>query len=91
MQTAQTLIQGYEETTETLNQENQALTEKLRVVSEEAEKILGMHGMLDFDLQKVVAEKTALETQSIGLQDKIKELDKELSSVKAEKLLLEEK
>lgn len=91
LQTAQTLIQGYEETTETLNQENQALTEKLRVVSEEAEKILGMHGMLDFDLQKVVAEKTALETQSIGLQDKIKELDKELSSVKAEKLLLEEK
>lgn len=91
MQMAQNLIQGYEETAETLNQENHALTEKLRAVSEEAEKILGMHGMLDFDLQKVIAEKTDLETQNSSLQDKIKDLDKELSAIRAEKLILEEK
>lgn len=91
MQMAQNLIQGYEETTETLNQENQALTEKLRVVSEEAEKVLGMHGMLDFDLQKVNTEKIDLETQNSGLQDKIKEMDKDFSALRAEKLLLEEK
>lgn len=91
MQMAQNLIQGYEETTETLNQENQALTEKLRVVSEEAEKILGMHGMLDFDLQKVSTEKMDLEAKNIDLQGKIKEINKEISALKEEKLLLEEK